>query len=84
MKEYMDTPAPERYLTHLRELPIEVEANIAALFNGEQSQDFYLGMISGIKSYFNVLDTIPMPQSFKDGITHCSLDIQKVVIQHIK
>jgi hypothetical protein len=83
-QEYMDTSAPARYIEHLRTIPFPVEENILRLFKGDQSNEYYLGMIAGVKAYLNILNNIPMPGDFFDGCLHISIDLQKVIVQHIK
>jgi len=82
-QEYMDTKAPQRYLEHLRRIDFPVDENILRLFKGDQSEEYYLGMIAGVKSYINILLTVA-PPSLRGGLLHISIDLQKSIVQHIK
>lgn len=82
-KQHFDDMPTDRYLDHLRTIDFPVDENIKCLFKGDKSNDFYLGMIAGIKTMYEVTDGA-MEGKVQDGLIHISIDLQKAFINFIK
>jgi hypothetical protein len=79
----LDEKVSEKYIQHIKTNPLDIDEEILSHFGNNQSKEFYEGMMAGVLAYYMIIDGAIDDGRFKDGLTHISLDLQKVIVRNL-